>query len=118
MVGGLHDAEIAAAIRSHHERWDGGGYPDGLQGRTIPLFARIIAVADTFDAITSTRSYRERSTRRRALAVVVEEKGRQLDPEAVDAFVETLPAPIPIAGIAGLIGPQRLIGKAAYWFRR
>ena len=77
---------ITAIIRHHHERLDGRGYPDGLAGKEIPLGARIIAVADTFDAITSNRTYRQASRHKRALDVLVVEAGKQLDPDAVAAF--------------------------------
>lgn len=78
--------ELAAIVRHHHERFDGGGYPEGLAGEEIPLGARIVAVADTFDALTSTRPYRSAKRRRRALALLAAEAGTQLDPEVVAAF--------------------------------
>ena len=74
-------------MRSHHERIDGTGYPDGLAGGDIPIGARIIAVADTFDAITSTRAYREPRTHKQALQILQQEAGIQLDATAVAAFV-------------------------------
>ena len=83
----LGDPALAAAVRSHHERWDGSGYPDGLAGEAIPLAARIISVADTFDAITSERSYRAATPHARALEVIGGEAGRQLDPTAARAFI-------------------------------
>jgi putative nucleotidyltransferase with HDIG domain len=86
MASGIGDAEIAAMIRHHHERLDGRGYPDGLAGDAIPLGARIIAVADTFDAITSNRTYRRASHHKRALDVLATESGKQLDGDAVAAF--------------------------------
>jgi len=81
---------LAAArlgVRHHHERIDGSGYPDGLAGEAIPLVARIIAVADTFDAVTSRRSYREAGGIERALGVLKEAAGSQLDPAVVEAFL-------------------------------
>ena len=87
MAAGLGDATIAAMIRHHHERLDGKGYPDGLTGEEIPLGARIIAVADTFDAITSDRAYRRASSHKRALDVLAREAGTQLDAAAVAGFV-------------------------------
>ena len=87
MLLGIDDAEIIAMVRHHHERLDGGGYPDGLTGREIPLGARIISVADTFDAITSTRSYRKGSRHKPALDILAGEAGAQLDPAAVAAFL-------------------------------
>ncbi len=87
MVECLDDPALAAAIRSHHERWDGSGYPDGLAGEQIPIAARIISVADTFDAITSQRAYRPATPHARALEVIAEEAGEQLDPTAARAFI-------------------------------
>jgi putative nucleotidyltransferase with HDIG domain len=73
-------------IRSHHERWDGKGYPDQLKGEDIPYLARIAAVADAFDAMTSTRSYRAALTIEEAYKRILEGKGTQFDPELVDIF--------------------------------
>jgi HD-GYP domain-containing protein (c-di-GMP phosphodiesterase class II) len=86
MLAALGDEEITDMVRHHHERIDGHGYPDGLAGQEIPLGARIIAVADTFDAITSSRAYRTACTQKNALDVLTEEAGTQLDPAAVAAF--------------------------------
>jgi uncharacterized membrane protein len=74
-------------IRHHHERWDGRGYPDGLAGTQIPLGARIIAVADAFDAMTSDRPYREALPQEIALAELRRGAGRQFDPDLVEAFI-------------------------------
>jgi HD-GYP domain-containing protein (c-di-GMP phosphodiesterase class II) len=87
MLAEVGDPEIAAMVRHHHERIDGGGYPDGLTGSEIPLGARIIAVADTFDAITSGRPYRRAGTHRKALDILSREAGSQLDGAAVAAFL-------------------------------
>lgn len=73
----------ALAIRHHHERWDGSGYPDGLAGTAIPLGARIVAVADVFDALTSDRPYRSALSRDAALACLTGEAGRTLDADVV-----------------------------------
>jgi putative nucleotidyltransferase with HDIG domain len=86
MVAALEDPELTAMVRHHHERLDGHGYPDGLRAELIPLGARIIAVADTFDAITSARPYRPARSHKRAMAILQSEAGEQLDPEAVQAF--------------------------------
>lgn len=86
IVAGLGDPELAAIVRHHHERPDGGGYPDGLAGEEIPLGARIVAVADTFDAVASGRPYRPARRVREALALLDAEAGAQLDPDAVEAF--------------------------------
>ncbi len=77
-------AEIAGA---HHERWDGKGYPRGLAGRLIPLPARIVAIADVFDALTSERPYKTAMTADAAFAYVVSERGGHFDPTCVDAFL-------------------------------
>jgi putative nucleotidyltransferase with HDIG domain len=86
LVAGLGDDLLAAIVRHHHERFDGGGYPDGLAGKAIPLGARIVAVADTFDAVTSARPYRAAICRREALELLEAEAGTQLDPDVVGAF--------------------------------
>ncbi len=87
MVKTLDDPDLTGSVRHHHERLDGSGYPDGLEGEQIPLGARIIAVADTFDALASTRPYRSARTHREALIVLSGEAGSHLDPNAVRAFV-------------------------------
>ncbi len=79
--------DVASVIRAHHERLDGSGYPDGLQGEQIPLLARIIAVADTYDAMTSARPYRETLSHDAALAELRRVAGRELDARCVDALV-------------------------------
>jgi putative nucleotidyltransferase with HDIG domain len=78
---------LAEIVAHHHERIDGTGYPDGLVGDEIPLGSRIIAVADTFDALTSKRPYRPARPHRQALGILSAEAGSQLDPEAVRAFL-------------------------------
>ncbi|MDQ2674714.1 MAG: diguanylate cyclase [Chloroflexota bacterium] len=94
-----HLEDVRAGIRHHHERWDGGGYLDHLAGEDIPLIARIIAVADTFSAMTTTRPYRKALDVTEALRRLREAAGTQLQPELVEAFVvgiETDPdAPMP-----------------------
>jgi ribonuclease P protein subunit RPR2 len=80
-------ADGARVIRHHHERWDGSGYPDGLAADAIPLGARIVAVADVFDALTSDRPYRPALPRERALALLAAEAGRTLDADVVAAFL-------------------------------
>ncbi len=87
LVAPVGDPELAAMIRHHHERIDGSGYPDGLAGQSIPLGARIIAVADTFDAITSRRPYRRARKHKDALDILKQEAGTQLDPDVVRAFL-------------------------------
>lgn len=79
---------VGAMIRSHHERWDGGGYPDGLKGNQIPVGARILAAADVFDAMTNKRSYRENNTPDQVLEYIKGAAGTHFDPAVVEAFVE------------------------------
>jgi diguanylate cyclase (GGDEF)-like protein len=74
------------AVRHHHERWDGGGYPSGLRGEETPLIARLMAVADAFSAMTTDRPYRQGMDREKALAILAEGAGAQWDPECVVAF--------------------------------
>lgn len=86
-VEGSSFLEMAQDIaRSHHERWDGRGYPDGLSGEAIPLAARIMAVADVYDALRSKRVYKPPMSHRDATRIIVEGRGTQFDPEVVDAF--------------------------------
>jgi putative two-component system response regulator len=88
MVGeaALLRGQGARVVRSHHERWDGRGYPDRLAGDEIPLGARIFSIADALDAITSDRPYRPASTWEDALAEITSEAGTQFDPDVVEAF--------------------------------
>ena len=81
-------AEIAYDILSHHERYDGAGYPQGLKGEEIPIRARIVAIADAYDAMISKRTYRDPLTKEEALAELVRCRGTQFDPELVDIFLE------------------------------
>jgi ribonuclease P protein subunit RPR2 len=78
--------EAAAVVRSHHERWDGRGYPDGLQGEQIPIAARVFAVADVLDALTSDRPYRPASSIAVARQMIVGGSGTHFDPAVVEAF--------------------------------
>jgi putative nucleotidyltransferase with HDIG domain len=80
------DLGLGRVVRHHHERVDGRGYPDGLRGSAIPLGARIVAVADTFDAIASRRPYRPAGSFQDALDALLAAAGSQLDPEIVEAF--------------------------------
>ncbi len=85
--GGKFLAMAVAVARSHHERFDGGGYPDGLSGEDIPLAARIVAVADVFDALTSPRPYKPAWSALDAKQVIEMESAGQFDPAVVEAFV-------------------------------
>jgi HD-GYP domain-containing protein (c-di-GMP phosphodiesterase class II) len=78
--------EAAEIVRSHHERWDGMGYPDGLAGEQIPLAARAFAVADVLDALTTDRPYRAGFPLRQARAMIMEESGTHFDPTVIEAF--------------------------------
>ena len=80
--------QFAAIARSHHERWDGDGYPDGLNGENIPLLARIVSIADAWDAMTSNRVYRDAMSENIALDIFEREKDSgQWDPYLVDKFI-------------------------------
>jgi HD domain/GAF domain len=78
-------------VRSHHERWDGRGYPDGLKGEEIPLTARILSVVDCFDAVREDRQYRKGMTRDEAINFIMEGSGTMYDPRVVGTFVTHLP---------------------------
>jgi putative two-component system response regulator len=78
--------EFAPIVRHHHERWDGAGYPDRLQGRDIPIGARIVGLVDSFDAIIHERPYQESRTPEDALGEIGAEAGRQFDPDLVERF--------------------------------
>ena len=90
MISGVAFLQEAGVeiVRSHHERWDGNGYPDGLVGEEIPIGARIFAVADAIDAITNHRPYREARSWRDSRREIVEQRGKQFDPQVVDAFCD------------------------------
>jgi diguanylate cyclase (GGDEF)-like protein len=83
---------VAGFVRSHHERWDGKGYPEGLLKEAIPVGARVLAVVDNYDALVSDRPYRDRLTREAAIAVLREEEGKSLDPMLVERFITLLPS--------------------------
>lgn len=85
--------DVLRIVRSHHERLDGRGFPDGLRGERIPVEARIVAVADAFDAMTTRRPYRDSRPPEQAMAELRRVAGTQLDPEAVEAFVAAHPHP-------------------------
>lgn len=82
----VDQADVLAIVRSHHERWDGVGYPDGKRGEEIPLAARIVAVADAFQAMIEPRPYREPRTREAALDEILAHSGLQFDPGCVEAL--------------------------------
>jgi putative two-component system response regulator len=88
LSGGYSDltrmAELIAT--THHERWDGSGYPQGLEGEAIPIAGRIVALADAFDALTHKRPYKKPWTVKEAVAEVQRQAGKQFDPKIVEAF--------------------------------
>ena len=87
---------VARIVRSTHERWDGSGYPDGLAREDIPLAARIIAICDAYEAMTTTRTYRAALTHDEAVEELRKAAGTQFDPSLVETFIRTLPAVAPV----------------------
>jgi len=83
---------VLPVVKHHHEKWDGTGYPDGLAGEAIPRTARVLAVADVYDALTSNRSYREAWPHERALDAIIQDTGTHFDPAVVDAFARVIGA--------------------------
>jgi diguanylate cyclase (GGDEF)-like protein/putative nucleotidyltransferase with HDIG domain len=81
---------VVPVVKSHHERWDGTGYPEGLKGEEIPLIARILAVADVYDAMTSHRSYRNAWPHDKVIEIITTEAGSHFDPIVVDAFLDVV----------------------------
>ena len=93
IVGAVPGFEgVLDAVRHHHERWDGGGYPFGLAGEETPLTARIMAVADAYSAMTTDRPYRRGMASSCALAILAEGAGTQWDPACVQVFLRTRPS--------------------------
>jgi putative nucleotidyltransferase with HDIG domain len=87
---------VLKVVRHHHERWDGGGYPDRLKGNAIPLLARIFAVIDVYDALSSERPYKRAWTQREGLDEICAQRGKQFDPQVVDAFVALFTLPVTV----------------------
>jgi HD-GYP domain-containing protein (c-di-GMP phosphodiesterase class II) len=116
LVAKTGNRRVAQAVLHHHESWDGTGYPHGLSGESIPLYARIIAVADAFDAMASSRPYRASLGSHRAVEVLKSESGRQFDPRVVQAFLRSFPKRASVATlIPGLGLALREVGS---WARR
>ena len=90
-LAGVHDDEVLQVAKdivyTHHERWDGSGYPRGLQGQAIPVSGRIVALVDAYDALVTTRAYRQGVSHEAAVEAVVSGRGTHFDPDLVDAFL-------------------------------
>ena len=97
---------VVPVVRHHHEHWDGTGYPDGLAGEAIPIGARIMAVVDCYDALTSHRPYRPALSGDEALQIIVDRRGTVYDPRVVNAFIEVIPKFAP-AGQPDTASPAR-----------
>jgi hypothetical protein len=118
LVERLGDPEITAMVRHHHERIDGFGYPDRLAGDDIPLGARVIAVADTFDAIVSDRPYRSGMRHKEAIAILKNVSGTQLDDKAVRAFLDYYSGKKALAWWVSIsVGAQRMVGSFGSWLQ-
>jgi HD-GYP domain-containing protein (c-di-GMP phosphodiesterase class II) len=100
MLESLGVDPLAKWVLHHHERWDGTGYPEGLSGTEIPLGARVIFVADAYDAMTSDRPYRDRLTAEEAAAELFRCAGTQFDPEVVAACAAELGVELEAVGAA------------------
>ena len=103
---------VAPLVRSHHERWDGSGYPSGLRGQQIPIGARILSVVDCFDALTSDRPYRPAISKDDAIRILEAEAGKAFDPAVVARFAEVLPMLTPPRS-DGFLRRPRLSGEPA-----
>jgi putative nucleotidyltransferase with HDIG domain len=110
---------LALIVRHHHENWNGTGYPDGLRGERIPVGARVLAVADCYDALTSDRPYRRELSHETALDMIRERRGTMYDPQIVDEFMRMMGAwrnaaqgslPFDAAAV-----PQHRAGPASRW---
>ena len=84
---GAFYADLPKGVAAHHERWDGSGYPRGIKGNKIPIQARVVAIADSFDAITHRRRYSHARSMKEATTAIAEGRGTQFDPELVDVFL-------------------------------
>ena len=93
-LAGVHDNEVLGLAKeivyTHHERWDGSGYPRGLRGTAIPLAGRLVAVVDTYDALVEARAYKAALPPERAREIITAGRGTHFDPDVVDAFVALL----------------------------
>jgi HD domain len=119
LVSKVGEPSITDAVFHHHEAWDGSGYPLGLSGQDIPLFARIIAVADAYDAMVSARPYRASLGRANAIEVLRREAGRQFDPRIVRSLISILPAPARMRLVGPFLETVGRAGRSALvWARR
>jgi putative nucleotidyltransferase with HDIG domain len=100
----IRDPEVIAIVRYHHERFAGGGYPEGISGKDIPLGSRLLAVADAYDAMTSSRPYRFAMTPEQARSQLLANRGSQFDPDVVDLFIR-VEAKLPFCPMSA--GPQK-----------
>lgn len=121
LAGFTRFAGAAVVIRHHHESYDGTGYPAGLRGVQIPVGARIVAVIDAYDAMTSTRSYRSAMPAAKGMAILREHRGKQFDPEVVDIFCRLLTEGMegridPVCGMAGDESRRVAYGGSDYYF--
>ncbi len=112
-VGGFM-RQVGLIVRSHHERWDGGGYPDGLAGDAIPLEARIVTCCDTWNAMRTDRPYRKALSHEVAVAELVSNAGGQFDPRVVEPFVRLVapddqPEALQASAAAAVRAPAPLI---------
>ena len=114
MVAGAASQSVTEAILHHHEFWDGHGYPSGLSGHDIPLFARVIALADVWDAVTSARPYKGGEARAQAIEVLRDRAGSQFDPELVEVFLEALPAALPVTSALLIFLTQHRTTRPVY----
>lgn len=104
---------LAVIVRHHHEKWDGTGYPDRLKGEEIPIGARVLAIADTYDALTSDRPYRDRLSHDRAVAIIQDGLGTVFDPELVEVFLR-LARRLDSAAHGGVTGSPQPIACAPW----
>ena len=108
----LETARIVAL--THHEKWDGSGYPRGLKGKSIPLVGRIVAIADVFDALTSERPYKPAWSEVEAVEFLRRESGRHFEPRLVELFIQHLPEIRQIRDLYADEGPAPAPGTAAW----
>ena len=118
IISPLDGSEVLQSpVRHHHEYWDGSGYPDGLSGENIPLVARIVQIADIFEALTSDRSYRSKMSVVEAVEIIQGQSGTKLDPEVVSNFMSKVLPKIheilPELGASGTAGETHLDGDTA-----